>query len=111
MLVSDQVVVHATVQGMGEDVLGEGAWQTAPAGSVPNLEAVGQDAPTMIPQMDATLLEVPLLATAVHSFTGILQRQLSCLPVPYACFLTQLLQLCPVCQFPVHTSHAADWLL
>lgn len=59
--------LHVTVQGMGDDVLGEGAWQTAPAGSVPNMEAVGPDAPTMIPQMDATLLEVRRLPGAALS--------------------------------------------
>lgn len=45
-------------QGLGGELLGEDAWITAPAGSVPSMQAGPQDAPTMIPQMDASLLEV-----------------------------------------------------
>ena len=46
-------------QGLGGDGLGDGAWAAAPAGIVPSMDAGSPDAPAMIPQMDASLLEVP----------------------------------------------------
>ncbi len=53
--------VCACLKGLGGDVLGEDAWRTAPAGSVPTMQAGPADAPAMIPQMDASLLEVGLI--------------------------------------------------
>lgn len=71
------ICICALVQGILGASKGEEAWQVAPAGSVPNMDvaaAQGSTAVTMIPQMDATLLEV----TSWHDFTN----QATAVPCP-----------------------------